>query len=118
MNPMMIYVAGPITHNFIGGLIDACDIGMTLVEMGHVPYLPQTLMLMVLRHGTTDLEVGSPLYEMWLKFDFLVIDRCDALFRLPGLSIGADREVEYAKGQGKLIFDSVADVLSYSGVVR
>lgn len=119
MKPLMIYVAGPMTHNFIGGLIDALDVGAALIEMGHVIYLPQVYMLMDVRKtGTTDLAPGTPVYEAWMDYDFKVIDKSDAVFRLPGSSTGADREVIYAKGQGKLIFDSVVDVLSYSGIVR
>lgn len=108
--PMLIYVAGPISQNFIGGLIDAIDIGSALIEKGHVPYLPQALMLMVVRKQTSDLMPGSPLYEAWMVFDFRVVDMADAVFRVPGISHGADREVEYATINGKTVYHRLDDV--------
>lgn len=110
MNPMMIYIAGPITHNFIGGLIDACDIGAKLIERGHVPYLPHAMIFINVRTDSAALEVGGALYEKWLKFDLRVIDKCDALFRLRGESAGADREVAYAASQGKIVYTSTANI--------
>lgn len=118
MEPMLIYVAGPMTRNFIGGLIDALDVGAALIEMGHVVYLPQLFMLMDVRKTqTSELLPGTLMYEQWMGYDFRVIDKCDAVFRVAGDSAGADREVLYATNQGKLVFHSIVDVLSYSGVV-
>lgn len=37
-------------------------------------------------------------YEDWMRLDFNMIERCDAVFRLQGESPGADREVEHAIG--------------------
>lgn len=108
---LLIYVAGPMTVNFIGGLIDALDVGARLIEMGHVPYLPQTLMLMDVRKtSTADLMPGTPVYEAWMDFDFRVIDKCDAVYRLPGDSTGADREVVYCKAQSKMVFNDLSEV--------
>lgn len=106
--PMLIYVAGPMSQNFIGGLIDALDIGAELINYGHVVYLPQVFMLMDVRKSkTSELLPGTPAYESWMGYDFRVIDMADAVFRLSGLSHGADREVEYAKNTGKLIYHSL-----------
>lgn len=111
MTPMLIYVAGPMTTNFIGGLIDALDIGAALIEKGHVVYLPQTFMLMDVRKtATADLLPGTPVYEAWMGYDFRVIDMADAVFRLGGVSSGADREVMYCQGLGKRVYRSVDEV--------
>lgn len=110
MKPMMIYMAGPLTHNFIGGLIDACDIGAKLIGRGHIPYSPHMMVFINVRRDTPALEVGGALYEEWLKFDFRVIDKCDAVFRLRGESAGADREVEYCHSLGKPVYTSTLDV--------
>lgn len=120
MKPLLIYLAGPMTHNFIGGLIDAIDTGARLIEMGHVVYLPQLFMLMDVRKSqTAELFPGTPVYESWMGYDFRVIDLCDALFRLPGDSAGADREVRYATVErGIPVFHSIMAVPGYSGSGR
>jgi uncharacterized protein DUF4406 len=111
MKPMLIYVAGPMTHNFIGGLIDAIDVGAKLIEMGHVPYMPQLSMLVDVRKShSADLVPGTRLYEAWMKFDFRVIDMADAVYKLPGMSTGADREVAYCEQLGKPVYYSLDQV--------
>jgi hypothetical protein len=53
-------------------------------------------------------------YETWLEKDFRVIDRCDALIRLPGESPGSEREVLHARSIGIPVWeglDPVADFL-------
>lgn len=49
-------------------------------------------------------------YESWLKIDFELIRRSDAVLRLPGESSGADREVAFAKENGIPVFESVEDL--------
>lgn len=45
-------------------------------------------------------------YEDWMRYDFELIARCDAVFRLQGHSPGADRETTYAIELGIPIFGS------------
>ena len=40
----------------------------------------------------------------WLEYDFALLARCDALFRLPGESPGADDEVRFAGERGIPVF--------------
>lgn len=46
-------------------------------------------------------------YEWWLEYDFEIIRRCDALFRIPGYSSGSDAEVEFAASIGVPTFTEV-----------
>lgn len=43
-------------------------------------------------------------YEEWLQLDFNFIRHCDALYRAPGESEGADREVKFADIEGIPVF--------------
>jgi nucleoside 2-deoxyribosyltransferase len=85
----VVYLAGPISlgtpsHNVhraiqVADAILAADIAVVA---------PQLSLLW---------DVVSPKpYETWMRLDFALLARCDALFRLEGESRGADREVEHA----------------------
>lgn len=43
-------------------------------------------------------------YQSWLDYDLAIIDRCDAILRLPGDSKGADGEVTHAAGRKIPVF--------------
>lgn len=92
----LIYVAGPITgdpHGCVRRALPAFD---WLTSNGAVPFLPQL---------TVIAEMIQPRhYEAWMTYDLDVIDRCDALVRLPGDSPGADREVTHAHQRGLPVF--------------
>lgn len=49
-------------------------------------------------------------YEDWMNFDFAWLSKCDALFRLPGYSSGADREEEFAKDNNIPIFYTITSL--------
>lgn len=95
MKPL-VYVAGPITGDPFGCVRQAAKAFRDLRTCDVVPFLPQLSVIQ---------EMVDPLpYEEWLAYDFEVIERCDALFRLPGESPGADREVEFATSLGLPVF--------------
>lgn len=95
MKPLC-YVAGPITGNPFGCVRQAADAFVVLRSMGFIPFLPQLSVIQ---------EMVSPLpYEEWLAYDFELIARCDALVRLDGESLGADREVIHALENGVPVF--------------
>lgn len=74
-----------------------------LLENGFCPMIP------LLNHFWE--TVSKHDYESYLKMDFEMIKRCDAILRLNGESIGADHEVEFARQCNKQIFNSVKEVL-------
>lgn len=53
-------------------------------------------------------------YEEWMAYDFAIIERCDAVLRLPGESSGADREVAVCVGLGKPVFYTLRDLLKWA----
>jgi hypothetical protein len=94
----LVYVAGPITkpvpmHN----AHKACMLGSELIRDGLViPFIPQAGLLW---------DCVAPLeYEEWMEYDFGIIRNSDALFRMPGESPGADREVDFAEQLGIPVF--------------
>lgn len=87
----LVYVAGPYT------IPDPCEnthraikVANDLAESGKmVPVLPH---LSHLWHTVTPRP-----YKFWTELDMHLLARCDAVFRIPGASSGADDEVAVAR---------------------
>jgi hypothetical protein len=97
---MFIYVAGPYTKGDVAvNVKNAISVGNNLRALGHVPFIP---------HLTHFWHMLIPHYDVnyWYRYDLEWLKKCDAVFRLPGDSVGADREVEVAKELGLPVFES------------
>lgn len=105
MRPM-VYVAGPISSNPMHGTHNACREAARLLDSGLVvPFIPH---LTVLWDTVTPRD-----YEVWMAYDFAVIDRCQGVLRLDGHSPGADRETAYADKLGIPVFASVDSCIAH-----
>lgn len=101
-----IYVAGPLSSDPIGCTLTAINHGNELLRAGLFPFIP---------HLSVWLDKIHPQdYERWMRYDFAWISKCDALFRFPGHSPGADREIEYAKRLGIPVFHDVESVIEWA----
>ena len=49
-------------------------------------------------------------WSIWTELDLQFLPLCDAVFRIAGESVGADREVARAEGLGKIIYRSLDEV--------
>ena len=100
---MLIYIAGPYTKGDTAGNVRrACLAGAQILKKGHTPFIPH------LSHFWHLISPKS--WETWLKIDFTLLDRCDALLRLDGESKGAEAEEIAASGLGKFIYHSLDEV--------
>ena len=57
--------------------------------------------------------VGTCDYEEWMAIDFEMVRRSDAVFRLPGISDGAEREVALADDLGLPVFTVMDELLEW-----
>lgn len=93
-NIEVVYVAAPYTANKKTGRSEedhvaaAQETGSALVELGFCPVIPHNF------HYLHTIKERP--YETWMRLDQLLIDRCDAIFRTPAASKGADEEVHTA----------------------
>lgn len=89
MRPV-VYVAGPYTKpDPVSNTRAALDEATILLDSGLVaPIVPHLSLHWDLVHPRP--------YEDWLQLDLDIIRRCHAVYRLPGASAGADREVSWA----------------------
>jgi hypothetical protein len=97
---VFVYIAGPLTlGDTTVNIRNAMLAGNAVRRMGAYPYVPH---YNAIRHF---LEPCAP--EWWIEEDLAWLSLCDALLRLPGASVGADREVAEAERLRKPVFHSL-----------
>lgn len=102
-----VYIAGPYTNgDQVQNVRNAIIAAESIMSAGMVPFVPHLNMLwhMVSPHDHTT----------WLAWDAYWLAKCDAVLRLPGVSLGADREEEQAQTLGIPVFQSVEELVSWS----
>lgn len=104
----LVYVAGPYStgdpvQNTHAAARAATRLWNTRLVAPVVPHLS------LLWHIITPLP-----YEDWLAIDMHMVARCHALFRLPGESSGADKEVAYALAHDLPVFTSFDALLDWA----
>lgn len=102
-----IYLSGPITkgdraHN----LYQAHDAQHILLLAGFAPMNPMTTMQLPFAWD------GSVPHDDWLDSDRPWVLASDAVLRLPGESVGADMECDWAREAGIPIYYSVQEIIS------
>ena len=94
---LRVYVAGPYSLGDPQTNTDqAIDVGERITQMGADPFVPHLNHYRNLRHAHDN--------QHWLDEDLRWLAVCDALYRMPGASKGADGEVAYAKAHGIPVF--------------
>lgn len=104
----LVYIAGPLTKGDVAiNIRNATSVWKRLRLSGLItPICPHWSFL-------ADI-VGCVNYESWMDYDFDLIQRCDAILRIPGESSGADREVAFAKRHRIPVFTSETELLAWS----
>lgn len=102
-----IYIASPYTVGDtamnVRAQIDAAD---ELISLGFAPFCPLYSHFQHMIHPRS--------YDDWIKLDNVWVLACDGLLRLDGESSGADDEVELAVENGKPVFYSIEQIVSFS----
>lgn len=102
-----IYVAGPYTKGDVAvNVKNAIVAGNNLRSLGFTPFIPH---LTHFWHLIQEHEI-----DYWYRYDMEWLEKCDALFRLPGESNGADAEEARALELGLPVFHSFPDVLHWA----
>ena len=101
---MKIYIAGPYTKGDTAMKVRASIFAQNYLEwtLGHMAYNP---LLSHFQHMVIPHDI-----EFWYKKDIEWLLECDAVLRLEGESVGADREVEIARTHGMTIYTSVFEI--------
>lgn len=100
-----IFISGPYSIGDIEANVKrACDLANTLINLGYAPFCPH--LFHYLPHQP---------YNKWLEIDNAFLEVCAAVIRIPGESVGSDREVQLAEKLGIPVFYSIQE-LRISGI--
>lgn len=81
------------------------DAALTLFRAGHVPVLGEWIASPLAAGEPTFEDVFTPILER-------LVERCDAVLRLPGASTDADSLIGVARSRGLRVFFSVNEALA------
>lgn len=104
-----IYIAGPMSlGDRVANLAQALAAFRALMLAGFAPFCPQLTFLV---------EAFVPAtHQDWLAADLPWVACSDAVLRLPGTSLGADKEVAFAEARGIPVFESLEALTHHFGV--
>jgi hypothetical protein len=116
---MMILIAGP----YRGGTADDPvlmarnlerleSVALPLFRAGHIPVIGEWLALPLLRHAGSQAPGDAAYQEISYPIAHRLLERCDAVLRMPGESKGADQDVRRAQARGLPVYTSVDEVPS------
>lgn len=112
-----IYIAGPITKGDTGANAkQGTRAAVELIRRGYAPFCPQLSVFMGFHEQkfqySCDVQV-SPCdiaHAEWLEADLPWVAVSDGVLRLPGESVGADVEVQFAEDNGIPVFRTIEEI--------
>lgn len=114
---MMILIAGPYRSGTDDDPLRMAEnlraleaFALPLYRKGHVPMIGEWVALPLLREAGSR-HVGDAVYdEILYPVAGRLIERCEAVLRVPGSSKGADEDVRLARERGLPVYFDLADV--------
>lgn len=97
-----IYIAAPYTSDPDFNVGAAIKVAETLIEKGYIPFVPHLCHIWD--------QISHHDYEYWMEYVMAWLKKCDAVLRVPGHSLGADREVELANELGKTVYFNLEEL--------
>lgn len=81
------------------------DAALAVFEKGHTPVIGVNMALPVIE------SAGEERFEeIMMPISLALAERCDAILRIDGASVGADQEVARLKAAGKPVLLSIEDI--------
>ena len=108
---MWIMIAGPYSSGApaaeqrAANLRRLNDVAVELFRRGHIPIIGVNLALPVIEAAG-----GDAFDEMMMPISLALAERCDAVLRVGGPSVGADQEVERFRARGVPVYSRLEDV--------
>jgi hypothetical protein len=115
--PLMILISGPYMSGTDGEEVAIAknlkameDFALPIFQKGHLAVVGEWLAWPVIRQAGGDSHSSDQFVQYQYPVAHRLLEKCDAVLRIPGESRGADLEMEKAKELGKLIFLSLEEI--------
>jgi hypothetical protein len=114
---MLILIAGPYRSGtnddpkLMQQNLDKLEaVALPLFRLGHVPMIGEWVALPLLHHAGSTKPGDAAYEEILYPVAHRLLLKCDAVFRIEGVSKGADEDVRIAKEKGLKIYYRLEDV--------
>jgi hypothetical protein len=115
--PLMILIAGPYRSgtnddpHLIAQNLDRLEsFAASVYKAGHIPMIGEWVALPLMKQAGSQ-KLGDAISEQFLyPVASRLLDRCDAVLRIPGSSKGADQDVRIARERGLQVYTRLEDV--------
>jgi hypothetical protein len=88
------------------------DYALPIFERGHIAVVGEWLAWPVIRQAGGNSHSSEQFSEYQYPVAHRLLEKCDAVLRIPGESRGADIEMAKAKEMGKIIFNNFEEIPS------
>jgi hypothetical protein len=119
---LMILISGPYMTGTNGdeaaianNLKTMESYALPIFEKGHIAVVGEWLAWPVIRNAGGDSHTSEQFRTYQYPVAHRLLEKCDAVLRIPGESRGADLEMAKAKEMGKRIFYSIDEIPTLSG---
>lgn len=111
MRKTVVYIACPMRQgHWTDNVIEALDIADDMMNKGYSVIIPILSWFWDMRHPHK--------FEDWIEMDYGLISISDAVFRIPGLSEGADLEMDYAAREGKNLYYDLSEFYAKESIFK
>ena len=115
--PLLILVSGPYMSGTSGNeaaiarnLKAMEDYALPIYKKGHIAVVGEWLAWPVIRQAGGETHSSEQFSEYQYPVAHRLLEKCDAVLRIPGESKGADLEMGKARDMGKIIFSSLEEI--------
>ena len=88
------------------------DYALPIFQKGHIAVVGEWLAWPVIRQSGGDSHSSAQFSEYQYPVAHRLLEKCDAVLRIPGESRGADLEMGKARDLGKIIFNGIDEIPS------
>jgi hypothetical protein len=117
--PLLILISGPYMSGTNGQESEIAknlkameDYALPIFERGHLAVVGEWLAWPLILQAGGESHSSEQFSEFQYPVAHRLLEKCDAILRIPGASRGADIEMAKAKELGKIIFTSLEEIPS------
>ena len=86
------------------------DYALPIYKKGHIAVVGEWLAWPVIRQAGGETHSSEQFSEYQYPVAHRLLEKCDAVLRIPGESKGADLEMGMARDMGKIIFNNLEEI--------